>query len=210
MANGNPPLEARLDRLREALDSLCAAVGENLRVVWQRLSGEGKYSPLNSVDDLARIARERCLGLVALQQPVARDLRFAMGALRVEHDYERIQELAQSLNERVERLRGAPVQSIIHDMAGVMVKILDLHNVVASTWKRERSESEKTTIKPHVDERCSAIRATIADIQAKTMETIAKGDGSAEMMVELVLACRHLKRIEGLLQAIPDEMHSFD
>jgi phosphate transport system protein len=212
MVSGNPHLEVKLDRLREALDSLGAAIGENLNTVWQRLSTQDSAppKPLNSVDDLVRITKERCLGLVALQSPVARDLRFAMGALRVEHDYERIQELAQSLNQRAERLRGSPVQSITHDMAGVMAKIVELHNIVCRTWKRDQSESEKTTIKPHVDERCSAIRASIAEIQARTMEAITKGEGSAEMLVELVLACRHLKRIEGLLQAIPDELHSFD
>jgi phosphate uptake regulator len=212
MISGNPPLEVHLDRLREALDSLGAAVGENLSTVKQRFDvpDSGPAKPLNSVEDLARITRERCLGLVATQHPVARDLRFAMGALRIEHDYERIQELAEALNERTENLRGAPVQPIIQDMANVMAKIVELHNIVCRTWKRDQSEGEKTTIKPHVDERCSAIRSNIAEIQVKTMEAITKGQGSAEMLVELVLACRHLKRIEGLLQAIPDELHSFD
>src|SRR5579862_4810683 len=115
----NPLLEARLESLRESLDSLAAVVDENLRAVLRRLTCDETVSigaPLQSIAEQARIARERCLLLVARQQPIASDLRYAMGALRVGHDYERIQDLADALNTRAERLRGSPIQGIIQDM----------------------------------------------------------------------------------------------
>ena len=38
---------------------------------------------------------------------------------------------------------------------------------------------------------------------------IALANGNAEAYVELVLACRHLKRVAGLMASVPDEMVSF-
>jgi len=55
-----------------------------------------------------------------------------------------------------------------------------------------------------------SIQSGISAIQSEAIEKIARVDGSAEMSVELVLACRHLKRIALLMEAIPEELHAFD
>ena len=209
----NPLLEARLEMLRESLDALAAVADENLRTVLRRLTcDQAVYAqgPLQPIDELARNVRERCLLLVARQQPIANDLKYAMGALRVGHDYERINELAEALNTRVERLRGSPIQDVIQDMTGVMADILELHEVVRHTWQRDRTGLHLPSVRPQVQSLTAAVHSGVSAVQNATMEAISKGHSSPELLVELVLACRHLKRIANLMEAIPEELHSFD
>ena len=210
MEGHNQLLEARLDSLRQALDSLAALADENLRTLLLRLTCDKSYDDkklLQPIDELARQARERCLLLVARQQPLANDLKYAMGALRVGHDYERIQELAEALNKRVARLQGTPIENVLRDMTGVMADILKLHEAVRSTWQRDRKDMALPVLK----EISAAIHSGIIKIQTETIDSaISKGFANSEMLVDLVLTCRHLKRIANLLETIPDEQHSFD
>ena len=210
MTTENRSLEAKLDEVRDSLDVLNVAVSGNLNSVRAGLMGQS-VSEIKSVDEAARFARERCLLLVARQQPVARDLRFTMSAIRIGHDYERIQDLVKFLNDRIERLRQSSIQPVIQSMAGILAKIIAMNTLVGRTWKRDLTESEKLSIKHEVDASCSPIYAEIAEIHTKTIEAISHGvgEGGAELLVELVLACRHLTRIVDLLEAIPDEAKSF-
>jgi phosphate transport system protein len=206
----NALLEARLESLRESLDSLSNAVDENLRVVLRHLTCDPNVSDkghFTDTDALARATRERCLLLVAREHPMANDLKYAMAALRVGHDYERIQDLAVQLYKRVERLTGTPMEDVIQDMTGVVADILKLHEVVRHTWQRDRKDQ---TLQPQVHASSAAIQQGVATVQAKTVERISQGFGNPELLVELVLACRHVKRIANLMESIPDELHSFD
>jgi phosphate uptake regulator len=209
----NPLLEFRLENLRESLDALAAVVDENLRTVLLRLTCDEAVAteePLVDIAPLARATRERCLLLVAREHPMAHDLKYAMAVLRVGHDYERVQELAEALNTRVERLRGTPIQDVIQDMTGVMADMLKMHDVVRKTWQRDRHDMTLPNVKPEVNRLAEIVMVGVGEIQGKTLEAVAKGESSPETLVELVLACRHLKRIANLLQAVPDELHSFD
>jgi len=208
----NPLLEARLESLRQALDALSGIVDENLHSLLRQLTCDKTFdrTTLIPLDEQARLTRERCLLLVARQQPLANDLKYAMGALRVGHDYERVHELSEALNKRITRLQGTPMQNVIQDMTGVMADILKLHEVVRRTWQRERADLALPNLRPQVEGFSAAVNSGISKIQTETIEAISKGYGSSEMLVDLVLACRHLKRIASLLEAVPDELHSFD
>lgn len=208
----NPLLEVRLESLQDSLDKLSTAVDENLRAVLFSLTCDNSASktPYTDVASLAQLSRERCLLLVAREHPIANDLKYAMGALRVGHDYERIQELAIALHKRIDLLRGTPMQDVVQDMTGIMADILNLHEIVRRTWQRDRKDSTLPNLKPQVSAIAGGIYVRIAAIQNKIMELISFGGGSPEMFVELVLACRHLKRIANTMEAIPDELHAFD
>ena len=209
MEGHNQLLEARLESLRQTLDALAALCDENLRTLLLRLTCDKSYDDkklLQPIDELARQTRERCLLLVARQQPLANDLKYAMGALRVGHDYERIHELADALNKRIARLQGTPIENVLRDMTGVMADILKLHEPVRRTWQRDGKDISITNLK----EISAAVNSGIGKIQTETIDAISKGNGNSEMLVDLVLACRHLKRIASLMETIPDELHSFD
>lgn len=209
----NQLLEVRLVNMRESLDALAGAVDDNLRAVLLRLTCDKTITasaPMTDVDGLARAAREKCLQFVAREHPLANDLKYAMAALRVGHDYERIQELAAALHKRTDKLAGSPLQDVAQDMTGIMADILKLHEIIRRTWQRDRNDLSLPNLKPQVSALTATIYSQIHAIQNKIMDAITNGGGHAEIFVELVLACRHLKRIANTMELIPDELHAFD
>ncbi|HET6203196.1 MAG TPA: phosphate signaling complex protein PhoU [Planctomycetota bacterium] len=60
------------------------------------------------VDDLEIEVEEKCLDMLALQQPVARDLRFIAGVMKINSDLERMADLAVNIAERAEVLATVP------------------------------------------------------------------------------------------------------
>jgi phosphate transport system protein len=208
----NQLLEARLEALRDSLDKLSATVDENLRAVLLRLTCDKtvtESSPLVSIEEHARTARERCLLLVAREHPMAGDLKYAMAALRVGQDYERIHDLALALNRRIDKLTGTSIQEVVQDMTGVMADILKMHEHVRQTWQRDR-KGNMPDMMPQISGLYVTVQSRITEIQTKIMEAISRGGGDAEMYVEVVLACRHLKRIAQTMESIPDELRAFD
>jgi phosphate transport system protein len=71
---------------------------------------------------------ERCLQVLALRQPAARDLRFITLALKIVTDLERIGDQCRNIGKRVKELNAEPVLKPYIDLprmanwAGVMVK----------------------------------------------------------------------------------------
>jgi len=63
----------------------------------------------NAVDDLEIDVEERCVGLLALQQPMARDLRFITAAMKVSSDLERVGDHAVNIAQTVQWLVEAPL-----------------------------------------------------------------------------------------------------
>ncbi len=77
----------------------------------------------DEVDDLELEVEESCLDLLALQAPVARDLRFITGVLKINSDLERMADLAANIAERAEVLAQVPPLPFRPDvsrMAGVV------------------------------------------------------------------------------------------
>ena len=57
-----------------------------------------------AIDDLELEIEEKCLDILALRQPVARDLRLVAGIMKINSDLERIGDLAVNIAERAEVL----------------------------------------------------------------------------------------------------------
>ena len=207
----NMILETRLDKMRNSLDDLSAAMDDNLRSLLHKLTCDEAAAdlPLKNLDALAKAARDNCLMLLAKEHPFAGDLKYAMGALRVGHDYERIQEIAESLNKRVAILRTSTFKGICQDMTGVMADILSMHELVRHLWKRNQAEADLKMLAAQQVKLFAGIQVSILAIQNHIMSSISTEKTDAESIVEVVLACRHLKRIASTLNSMPEELHSF-
>ena len=206
----NPILEARMAALRRTLNDLADAVDDNLRSVLRDLTCDDAASrvPLKSIEVQAKASRDACLILMAKERPVAGDLRFAMAALRIVHDYERIQELADALQKRIEILRGSRFKEICREMTGVMADILSLHDIVRTYWKQP-GDSDVSLQTAQQDKLAADIQLAILNIQNHIAASINGDKSDPEPVIEVVLACRHLKRIASMLIGLPEEMHSF-
>lgn len=62
----------------------------------------------NALDDLQVEIDDRCIKLLALRQPAAKDLRFVMMATKIATDLERIGDLAVNIAQEAERLNREP------------------------------------------------------------------------------------------------------
>jgi len=71
---------------------------------------------------------EECLKLLALHQPVARDLRFVIAVLKINNDLERIGDIVVNIADRGVRLSAFPVSDLqstlmrMGHLAGAMLK----------------------------------------------------------------------------------------
>ncbi len=113
---GGAPLRsefhAHLDDLRDAIAGLAAGVTENIPrateiLLSQDLEG-AEYMILgdDAVDAKALELEERCYELLALQSPVASDLRRIVAALRIIADVERSADLTVNICKAARRIYG--------------------------------------------------------------------------------------------------------
>ena len=106
--------QSLLEQLRTRLLVMCVTVEEVVADACAALC-RGDMALANAVieadsgiDALENEADEMALALMARSQPVARDLRFVVSALRMVIDLERIGDEAAAIAERVMLLRDAP------------------------------------------------------------------------------------------------------
>lgn len=85
--------------VEKAVDkSLVALLDRDARLAREVIEGD------SVVDNLENEVEEMCLDILALRQPVARDLRFITGIMKINSDLERMADLAVNIAERAEVL----------------------------------------------------------------------------------------------------------
>jgi len=113
-------LKQRLLDMSEKAEALIDLAVESLR---ERDAGkaEAVLAADKELDDLEVEVEQRAISLLALQQPMARDLRFIVGAIRVSSDLERIGDhavnIAQSSQRLIEQRATLVPDPEIEDMA---------------------------------------------------------------------------------------------
>ena len=66
------------------------------------------------VNDFERQVDDECVRLIATQQPVAKDLRMIISAMKISTDLERMGDLAIDIAKIVRRIEGPLIKSLIH------------------------------------------------------------------------------------------------
>lgn len=105
----------QLDRLTAALGEMCQLAGEAMRVATQALldvdldAAEQVISGLDRIRELNIEVEQRTFALLALQSPVAGDLRAVVSSLQVAADADRMGGLAAHVARIARRRHPAPV-----------------------------------------------------------------------------------------------------
>jgi phosphate uptake regulator len=202
----------RLDKLRFALDAQAGIILQNLEQLQAYLAGPSD-SPLPSsisIREQAAAVRKECLLMMTRQAPMASDLKYTLAALRVGQDYERLQELVESLSERFEPLRRIGDPALIQEVSNILGQIVCIHSSMRATWSKDVYDTESVAADPAASALISVIKSELKQLQARFIETLL---GHREMIIicaELVLTCRHLQRMTELLEGLPVEMHCFE
>ena len=108
--------------VEEAVDkSLRALLGRDLEAGAEVIDSD------NVIDDLELEIEEKCLDVLALRQPVAKDLRLVTAVMKINSDLERIGDLAVNIAERSEVLAAIehlPFRPDVSRMAAVTKKMV--------------------------------------------------------------------------------------
>jgi len=101
-------LKQRLLDMSEKAEALIDLAVESLR---ERDAGkaEAVLAADHELDDLEVEVEQRAISLLALQQPMARDLRFIVGAIKISSDLERVGDHAVNIAQCTLRLLDVPV-----------------------------------------------------------------------------------------------------
>lgn len=149
--------DEKLDHLAQCLIRLGAlaevAIGRSVRALVDRDSELARKTIAadTEVDALELEIDELCLELLALQQPLARDLRFITTAMKIAPDIERIADHAVNISERALELNEEPPLGPVADIprmaqrAQEMVRgALDafVRRDAAAAWRVIRSDDE--------------------------------------------------------------------
>lgn len=117
-----------LDDIRAALVELGSMVAANIRRAGVVVT-EGRLDEVDAVIDADRPINaqyhgleEKVFTILALQQPVASDLRFLVAATRILYEMERSGDLAVNIVKQVRRLDGVPTD--IH-LDGLVLRLSD-------------------------------------------------------------------------------------
>ncbi|HEY6142348.1 MAG TPA: phosphate signaling complex protein PhoU [Flavobacterium sp.] len=166
-------------------------VGESVKALLSEpIEGKEVKKTENKIDKLDIKIDEICQSIFALQQPVASDLRFIMGAMQISNEIERIGDLAVSVIKRSKNVKDK------HDLInkfgiGDLAKEVELITMKTNQCYSTREESIvadvfvlNRNIKKKGD---AAIQGIVEEMKANS-KTIVSG-------TNLVILLKHLERI---------------
>jgi phosphate transport system protein len=172
------------DKVSIAVDSAVTALhNSNVDLAKEVVQGDGE------VDEMSQRIENLCLQLLALQQPMARDLRQIIGILKIGIDLERIGDLAVDIAR-------VTVQS-----KKIQITKLEYIPRMADVIKRMISQSMEALVNSDAD---SARQTTKWDYEIdglyvkardKLLKIIIEDPGMLNEAVSLLMVNRHLERI---------------
>jgi phosphate transport system protein len=169
------------ERLRLALSGLVEGKPQLLAEV---IAGDARINDLQiEIDD-------RCLKLIALQHPVAVDLRTIVSALKINDDLERVGDLAVNVGEAAQRyLLHPPVKPLIDIPRMGELALKMLREAIDAFVARDVVEAQGVL---RQDDWLDGLKDQIL----RELLTFMLGDRETiEPAVELILISRHLERV---------------
>ena len=153
------------------------------------------------IDRMEIDIEERCVQLLALQQPLARDLRVITSALKISNDLERVGDHAVNIAESAKRLAG---QAPIHppaDLPELAEKSVSMLRDAIDAFVREDAEEARRLVMRD-DEVDSLHRKLFAELISRMIAD----PRQVERSMAMVLVGRNLERIGDLATNVAEEV----
>jgi phosphate transport system protein len=188
--------EEELDNLNNALKEMAALVAQSIhRSVLSLLEKNEDYAEEvlrdeGRIDQLEIQIDDMVTSLIAREAPVARDMRFAVVAIKINTDLERMGDLAVGIVERslaVIRHPEIPTDGLINEIANVVESMVltSLESFVQRDPKIARSVIDS-------DDSVDKLRNRVAK---QMIEQIKADPSIADRAVDYILIARRLERI---------------
>ncbi|HHB74951.1 MAG TPA: phosphate signaling complex protein PhoU [Desulfobulbus sp.] len=154
------------------------------------------------IDDMEIEVEEECLKILALHQPVARDLRLLIAIIKINNELERIADIAVNIAKRVQTIRKESNLSFnIVDYQPMVGLVQQMFKMGLDALVLEDAEKARRIflLDDEVDSlRNQAYKAVIRELNAET--------GHAACLINLYLLSRHLERMGDRVTNIAEEV----
>lgn len=185
--------DEKLRAIREDLVKLGKITKESVGLSLKALTSDDsslckKVSELEEQSDLLNLAIEELgIKLTATQQPVAGDLRFISGAMRISVNFERICDLAEKIANVSNRAIKMPVLSELITMSEVVQEMIEIDIIAIS--------SNSSVIPKELKSRDDTIDALKKEAYAKLKKTAVENPSLVDDVVDFLFVARNLERI---------------
>jgi phosphate transport system protein len=180
--------EVVLDRLQLGLNAL---EQKDEELAWEVIEGD------DEVNQLYLDLEQDCIDLIALQQPVAGDLRFIAASFKIITDLERIADLATNLGDYTLDAQQDVYPDV--DVQSIGAKTLEMIEDALEAYGTEKTElcyqiAEEDDV---IDELCEDASATVARdlIERKDIDSEEEVQRMMKDVVRLLLTIRDLERV---------------
>jgi len=195
-------LEALRDRLSEMAGRAETALVKSMEALKTRntkLAEEVKAEDI-AIDRIELQIESQSLSFLGLQQPVARDLRFLVAAIRISNDLERIGDHAVNIAQSAIRLSALPQSKPLEDIPVMAdLTITMLRDAVTAWLNGDADTAKRICVRDvEIDGLKAKIFAKLSGGMTQTPETVPRG-------LELLLVSRNLERVADLATNIAEE-----
>ncbi len=184
-------VEGQIDAALEALRSRDPEAADRVRLNDQALN------------ELFRQIRERCLGVIATQQPVARDLRTVMGIIYISAELERIGDYAVRIARMTGTLCGLPAIPLRAEF-GVMadLAVRQVRDILDALIEHDEARAREVAAS---DDEIDRLYHRLFD---ELIEEMAQGtDADAALRtVTLLLVAHNLERIADRVTNVAEDI----
>jgi phosphate transport system protein len=173
---------------------------EALRLLDRELANE-VFADDKIIDRMELDIDERCLRLLALQQPMAKDLRLITAALKINNDLERVGDHGVNIAGSVMRLAGKPMLKPLIDIPRMAELASDmLHESLDAFVRRDAEKARRICIRDDaVDQLNDQIFRELVSYMVEDPKTITRA-------MELILVARNLERVADLATNVAEEV----
>ncbi|MEI6831758.1 MAG: phosphate signaling complex protein PhoU [Candidatus Omnitrophota bacterium] len=145
----------------------------------------------NKIDELELVIDEKCIDLIALYQPMAKDLRYITTGMKINAELERIADIAVDIAQRSLELTEKPLLKPLVDipkLSGVAQNMV--RDAIDAFIKKDAHLARQVVL---ADAEADRLRNLVQDELVN--EYLARDPKTADRAVALLLIARYLERI---------------
>lgn len=199
--------EGELDRLKESLVRMAGLAEEQVDAAVEALLSrnpdlaERVLGRDSEIDDLEVSIDNQAISLLALQQPMARDLRFITMAMKISNDLERVGDHAVNIADATRYMVEAPPLPQLPELEEMTGLATEMLNDALNAFVR--SDSELARRIGDRDDRVDELHENVFRIVLTHMMEDPRKIGAG---IDMILVSRNLERIADLATNVAEDV----
>ncbi len=153
------------------------------------------------VDEMEIEIEEECLKILALHQPVARDLRLLVAIIKINNEIERIGDIAVNIAKRVDTINRHATRDFQHDYGPMCERAVTMLKMSLDAMVQQDCDLARRVFL--VDEEVDRFRN---EAYNDVIEAMDHSTGHASYLLNTYLLARHLERIGDRAKNIAEEV----